>query len=53
MKKPKCKWCGNEFTKQQSTQVVCGFECAIDYQRAKAIKRKKQKEEEWKEKIKK
>ena len=47
MKEPKCKWCKKEFKRQQSTQVVCSLECAIDYQRAKAIKRKKEKEDGW------
>lgn len=39
-RKKKCKECGNFFTPERDMQVVCGFECGINYAKRDEVKSK-------------
>lgn len=42
MKKPKCKVCNQEFIRERPLQVLCGFECTVEYARLSREKKDRQ-----------
>lgn len=46
---PKCKVCKKEYTRKSNTQVVCSYECSIEY--AKRMREKKEKLEKTKNRV--